>query len=56
MAVFPHGLTVADLLRHADVAMDLAKTQGRNTALLYDPQAERKGRVRLTWTRPCTRH
>ncbi|HEX5311589.1 putative bifunctional diguanylate cyclase/phosphodiesterase [Aquabacterium sp.] len=48
VAVFPsHGLTVADLLRHADVAMDLAKTQGRNTALLYDPLQASKGRVRL---------
>ena len=48
IAVFPaHGLTVADLLRHADVAMDLAKTQGRNNAMLYDPQQASKGRVRL---------
>jgi predicted signal transduction protein with EAL and GGDEF domain/CheY-like chemotaxis protein len=48
VAVFPaHGLTVADLLRNADVAMDLAKSQGRNTAQLYDPQLASKGRVRL---------
>ncbi len=48
VAVFPaHGLSVADLLRNADVAMDLAKTQGRNTAQLYDPQLASKGRVRL---------
>ena len=48
LALFPaHGLTVADLLRHADVAMDLAKRQGRNTALLYDLQLASKGRVRL---------
>lgn len=48
VAVFPaHGLNVADLLRNADVAMDLAKTQGRNTAQLYDPQLASKGRVRL---------
>jgi EAL domain-containing protein (putative c-di-GMP-specific phosphodiesterase class I) len=40
-------LTVADLLRHADVAMDLTKTQGRNNAMLYDPQQASKGRVRL---------
>ncbi|WP_290867595.1 EAL domain-containing protein [Aquabacterium sp.] len=47
-AVFPaHGLNVADLLRNADVAMDLAKSQGRNTSLLYDPQLASKGRVRL---------
>lgn len=48
VAVFPaHGLNVADLLRNADVAMDLAKSQGRNTAQLYDPQLASKGRVRL---------
>ncbi len=48
VAVFPaHGLNVADLLRNADVAMDLAKTQGRNTAQVYDPQLASKGRVRL---------
>ncbi len=48
VSVFPaHGLTVADLLRHADVAMDLTKTQGRNNAMLYDPQQASKGRVRL---------
>jgi len=48
VAVFPaHGLNVADLLRNADVAMDMAKSQGRNTAQLYDPQAASKGRVRL---------
>jgi predicted signal transduction protein with EAL and GGDEF domain len=47
-AVFPaHGLNVADLLRNADVAMDLAKSQGRNTTLLYDTQLASKGRVRL---------
>ncbi|MES2091282.1 MAG: diguanylate cyclase, partial [Pseudomonadota bacterium] len=48
LALFPsHGLTVADLLRNADVAMDLAKRQGRNTALVYDPQLASQGRVRL---------
>ncbi|RZL00823.1 MAG: EAL domain-containing protein [Rubrivivax sp.] len=48
IALFPsHGLTVADLLRNADVAMDLAKSQGRNTALVYDLQLASKGRVRL---------
>ena len=48
VAQFPdHGLTVADLLRNADVAMDLAKTQGRNTAQFYDPHLASKGRVRL---------
>jgi len=48
VAMFPaHGLNVADLLRHADVAMDLAKAQGRNTVMRYDPQLASKGRVRL---------
>lgn len=48
VAMFPaHGLNVADLLRNADVAMDLAKSQGRNTAQLHDPQLASKGRVRL---------
>ncbi|AWI53899.1 histidine kinase [Aquabacterium olei] len=48
VAVFPgHGLNVPDLLRHADVAMDLAKTQGRNAVQMYDPQLASKGRVRL---------
>ncbi len=48
VSYFPaHGVTVADLLRHADVAMDMAKTQGRNSAMLYDPQLASKGRVRL---------
>ncbi len=48
VAVFPaHGLNVADLLRNADVAMDLAKSQGRNVTQLYDPQLASKGRVRL---------
>jgi predicted signal transduction protein with EAL and GGDEF domain len=48
IALFPaHGLTVADLLRNADVAMDMAKGQGRNTAQVYDPQLASKGRVRL---------
>ena len=35
------------VLRHADVAMDLAKSQGRNTAQLHDLQLASKGRVRL---------
>ncbi len=48
VAVFPaHGLNVADLLRNADVAMDLAKSQGRNVTQLYDPKLASKGRVRL---------
>ena len=48
VALYPaHGLNVADLLRNADVAMDLAKSQGRNTAQLHDPQLASKGRIRL---------
>jgi predicted signal transduction protein with EAL and GGDEF domain/FixJ family two-component response regulator len=48
VALFPsHGVNVADLLRHADVAMDIAKSQGRNTAQVYDPHLASKGRVRL---------
>lgn len=48
IACYPgHGASVADLLRHADVAMDLAKEQGRNTAMLYDPKLASKGRIRL---------
>jgi predicted signal transduction protein with EAL and GGDEF domain/CheY-like chemotaxis protein len=48
VAIYPaHGQNVADLLRNADVAMDLAKSQGRNTVQLYDPQLASKGRVRL---------
>jgi predicted signal transduction protein with EAL and GGDEF domain/CheY-like chemotaxis protein len=48
VALFPaHGLNVADLLRHADVAMDLAKSQGRNTIMRYDPQLASKAHVRL---------
>ena len=47
-SVFPaHGLNVADLLRHADVAMDLAKANGRNTMQMYDPHLASRGRVRL---------
>src|SRR5690606_1294093 len=42
-----HGATVVDLLRNADLAMDRAKNQGRNSALLYDPDVASKGRVRL---------
>ncbi|MFT3856399.1 MAG: EAL domain-containing protein [Aquabacterium sp.] len=48
IALYPaHGLNVADLLRNADVAMDIAKSQGRNTAQVYDSDLASKGRVRL---------
>src|SRR5690606_11035434 len=48
VAVYPaHGVNAADLLRHADVAMDLAKSQGRNMAQMYDTHLASKGRVRL---------
>ena len=48
VAIYPsHGTNAADLLRHADVAMDLAKNQGRNTLQIYDTHLASKGRVRL---------
>ena len=48
VAVYPaHGVNAADLLRHADVAMDLAKSQGRNMVQVYDTHLASKGRVRL---------
>ena len=48
IALFPDdGLNVADLLRNSDVAMYTAKSQGRNTALLYAPHLAGKGRERL---------
>jgi predicted signal transduction protein with EAL and GGDEF domain/DNA-binding response OmpR family regulator len=48
IACFPSdGASVADLLRNADVAMDMAKSQGRNSTMLYDQQLASKGRVRL---------
>ena len=48
VATFPADcVNAADLLRHADVAMDLAKSQGRNTVQIYDTTLASKGRVRL---------
>ncbi len=48
VACFPgHGSSVADLMRNADVAMDMAKEQGRNTSQLYDPALASKGRIRI---------
>jgi predicted signal transduction protein with EAL and GGDEF domain/DNA-binding response OmpR family regulator len=48
LTLFPaHGANAADLLRHADVAMDLAKSQGRNMVQIYDTFLASKGRVRL---------
>lgn len=48
IALFPDdGVNVADLLRNSDVAMYTAKSQGRNTALLYAPHLAGKGRERL---------
>ena len=48
IAMFPSGgHNVADLLRASDVAMYTAKSQGRNTALLYAPHLAGKGRERL---------
>ncbi len=48
IACYPaDGHSVADVLRNADVAMDMAKAQGRNSTMLYDRQLASKGRVRL---------
>ncbi len=48
IATFPaDGLTVADLMRNADVAMYTAKSQGRNAALAYAPHLGGKGRELL---------
>lgn len=48
VAMYPaHCVNAADLLRHADVAMDLAKSQGRNMVQMYDTTLASKGRVRL---------
>lgn len=48
VACFPgHSENVADLLRQADVAMDMAKEQGRNTIRLYDPRLASVGRINL---------
>lgn len=48
IALFPtDGLNVADLLRNSDVAMYTAKSQGRNTSLVYAPHLAGKGRERL---------
>lgn len=41
------GESVADLLRHADVAMYAAKAQGRNASLAYTPKLSRRARERL---------
>ncbi|MFM2058566.1 MAG: hypothetical protein RLY71_2951 [Pseudomonadota bacterium] len=48
VAVFPRdGLTVADLMRNADVAMYAVKGSGRNDLQLFRPHLAGKGRERL---------
>lgn len=48
VCLFPdEGQSVADLLRHADVAMYEVKAQGRNAALAYTPELSSRVRDRL---------
>lgn len=48
VCLYPNeGESVADLLRHADVAMYAVKSQGRNAALAYTPHLSRRARERL---------
>jgi predicted signal transduction protein with EAL and GGDEF domain/DNA-binding response OmpR family regulator len=48
IALYPRdGAAVADLMRHADVAMYSVKAAGRNAAAAYSPQLSGRGRERL---------
>ncbi|MBO9688438.1 putative bifunctional diguanylate cyclase/phosphodiesterase [Roseateles chitosanitabidus] len=48
IALYPRdGLTMADLLRNADVAMYAVKNQGRNASALYSPMLAGRGREKL---------
>ena len=48
IALYPRdGLTVADLLRNADVAMYSVKSAGRNSSSMYRPALAGKGREKL---------
>jgi predicted signal transduction protein with EAL and GGDEF domain/DNA-binding NarL/FixJ family response regulator len=48
ISLYPRdGLTVADLVRNADVAMYSVKGQGRNASATYGPQLAGRGREKL---------
>jgi len=48
VSIFPRdGISVADLLRNADVAMYSVKTAGRNACALYSPMLAGSGRDKL---------
>lgn len=48
VALYPHdGQSVADLLRHADMAMYAVKGSGRNSARFYQPSLAGRNRDRL---------